>query len=200
LNDWSFWEIWRAGGFPYEAGRWQPAGLLSPENALQNVKKPILVSVEHFSRKKVPIDPKALRLNLSIAEELFLRTKATSIMRTPASSRREKALREASKDRIVIQQRTRGQGDGREHDKRVEIEDLWTQFLSHADPGFCDGGRVGSGSMNIFCFVKSTPQAQDGIVQTQRKNGHLDGAVIQETVGKMSKVVWPPDFVGEFSI
>jgi hypothetical protein len=56
----------------------------------QNVKKPILVSVEHFSRQKVSIDRKALRLNLSIAEELFLRTKATSIMRTPASSRREK--------------------------------------------------------------------------------------------------------------
>ncbi len=102
--------------------------------------------------------------------------------------------------RVIIQYRTEGYGSTNDYDRRVEIESLLEEFLSKTDLGYLDGSDIGSGSANIYCFLNPGRKGTEAIIQTLRKNGYLEGAVIQETVKGEDKVVWPPDYAGEFSL
>jgi len=105
------------------------------------------------------------------------------------------------KRRLIIQYRIRDHGDAHDLDKRHEIEELLGQFLQRADLGFCDGGDIGSGTMNIFCFVKPKRGVGTKIIEVLRMNNRLEGAVVAETVDEgEEQVTWPPDFKGEFQL
>jgi hypothetical protein len=101
---------------------------------------------------------------------------------------------------VVIQYRLEGQGTMQDYDRRVKIETFLEQFLSKADLGYLDGGDIGSGTANIFCYLKPGRKGTEAVIQTLRKNGYLDGAVIQETVKGEGRIVWPSDYAGEFTI
>jgi hypothetical protein len=69
--------------------------------------------------------------------------------------------------------------------------------------GFCDGGDIGSGTINIFCEVVDAAVAERIIVDKLREKNELDGAVIakRERAGDDEyKVVWPKDYSGKFNL
>jgi hypothetical protein len=172
-----------------------------------NVERAIWGCVEALDQKRVSMDVDRLRRDLSLVERQFVginvesksgpnSLEAAANQALPSSAE----LPDDEMDRIVIQYRIEGHGNGQDHDKRVTVENLLEECLSESGLGNCDGGDIGSGTMNVFCFVSDTEKARESILQTLRNNGLLDGAVIQETVKGKEKVVWPPDYVGEFSL
>ncbi|MEO7719405.1 MAG: hypothetical protein ABIY70_24650 [Capsulimonas sp.] len=54
---------------------------------------------------------------------------------------------------FVIQYRIDGFGSENDIGRRHEIESLMDECLGWTGNGHCDGGDIGSGSMNVFCMV-----------------------------------------------
>ena len=59
---------------------------------------------------------------------------------------------------------------------------------------------MGSGQMNVFCYVVDAAIAQKVIVSDLNEHGLLDGAVIAARIGDEAKVLWPHDFAGTFAV
>jgi hypothetical protein len=168
-----------------------------------NVDKAIWSCVEKLKKKKIPLDADTLRQHLALVEAEFLGEKAKSAEPYIAIKSEPMPVDVYPEDElypVVIQYRIEGHGTTQDHDRRVKIETLLEEFLSEADLGYLDGGDIGSGTANIFCFLKPGKKGTEAVIQTLRKNGYLDGAVIQETVRGEEKVVWPLDYAGEFSV
>ena len=169
----------------------------------QNVEEAIWICVENLQKQKISFDADRLRQHLSIVEGEFLGDDAKSAERDAVPKSDAMPVDEYPEDepyRVVIQYRIEGNGTMQDYDRRVKIETLLDGFLAQADLGYLDGGDIGSGAANIFCFLKPGQKGTEAIIQTLRKNGYLEGAVIQETVKGEEKVVWPPDYTGEFSV
>lgn len=173
----------------------------------QSVEQAILGCIETLKKRQISVDVDRLRRDLSLVEGEFLEgsleLKSGSKALEHAATHEElpcAGLPDDEMDRIVIQYRVEGHGNGRDHDKRVAVENLLEGCLSEGKFGNCDGGDIGSGTMNIFCFVSDAQKARGPIIRTLRGSGHLDGAVIQQSVKGEERVVWPPDFAGEFTI
>ena len=104
---------------------------------------------------------------------------------------------------VVIHYRLERWGSTLDHDRRVKIEDLMNDCLIASGLGFCDGGDIGSGTINIFCEVVDAEVAERIIVDKLREKNELDGAVIakRERAGDDEyKVVWPKDYSGKFNL
>jgi predicted DNA-binding WGR domain protein len=101
---------------------------------------------------------------------------------------------------VVIQYEVDGHGTVNEHDRRVRVEELMNECLGWCGLGHCDGGDMGSGQMNVFCYVVDVAVAERVIVSDLKEHGLLDGAVIAERKQDAAKVLWPHDFVGTFAI
>jgi hypothetical protein len=165
-----------------------------------NVDKSIWSCVEKLKRKKTPFDADKLRQHLSLVEVEFLGEAAKSGAPPKIGPMPVDVYPEDELFQVVIQYQIEGHGTMQDYDRRVKIETLLGEFLSEADLGYLDGGDIGSGTANIFCFLKPGRKGTEAIIQTLRKNGFLDGVVIQKTVKGEGKVVWPPDYSGEFSV
>lgn len=168
-----------------------------------NLDKAIWSCVEKLKKKKIPFDADTLRQHLALVEAEFLGEAARSAEPDAAPKSEGMPVDVYPEDElypVVIQYRIEGHGTTQDHDRRVKIETLLEEFLGEADLGYLDGGDIGSGTANVFCFLKPGRKGTEAVIQTLRKNGYLDGAVIQETVKGEEKVVWPPDYAGEFSV
>ena len=64
--------------------------------------------------------------------------------------------------------------------------------------GFCDGGDIGSGTTNVFCFVVDAKVVCLRVIEELKKNGLIEGAVV--AIGGRPKVVWPVDYQDKFLI
>ena len=62
--------------------------------------------------------------------------------------------------------------------KRQHIESLLNECLGWTGNGHCDGGDVGSGSMNLFCYVVDKDIAARTILEMLVEEGYLDGVSI----------------------
>jgi hypothetical protein len=168
-----------------------------------NVDRAIWSCVQKLEKKKVPFDTDKLRQHLLLVEAEFFDREVDSGELDSAPKGGAMPVDMYPEDelyQLVIQYRIEGHGTMQDYDRRVKVESLLDELLSEADLGNLDGGDIGSGTANIFCFVKPGRKGTDAIIQSLRKNGYLDGAVIQETIRGEAKVVWPPDYSGEFSI
>jgi hypothetical protein len=121
------------------------------------------------------------------------------------ASRQPRAERYAEIDtdehsQVVVQYRTAGWGSVADLEKRHKIEELLDECLAWTCNGFCDGGDIGSGSINIFCLVVDPAAAKDTLVSTLKKNRLVKGAVIAVREGELYRVLWPDDFEGTFSV
>jgi hypothetical protein len=101
---------------------------------------------------------------------------------------------------VVIQYKVDGHGTTDDLDKRVRIEDLMNECLGWTGLGHCDGGDLGSGTMNVFCYVVDSGIAQRVIADELKSQALVEGAVIAEQFEDDYKVLWPHEFQGEFSI
>jgi hypothetical protein len=93
-----------------------------------------------------------------------------------------------------------GRGTVKDHDRRVRVEERMNECLGWSGLGHCDGGDIGSGQMNVFCYVVDAAIAEKVIVNDLKKHALLDGAVIAQRVGDEVKVLWPHGFAGTFAI
>ena len=103
---------------------------------------------------------------------------------------------------IVVQYRTETWGDVNDLDKRHRVEGILNECLGWTGNGHCDGGDIGSGSINAFSFAVDPTLAGEAIVEALRREKLLDGAVIAYALPGEDDhtVVWPKNFRGEFSI
>lgn len=81
-----------------------------------------------------------------------------------------------------------------------EVEGLMNECLGWLGLGNCDGCDIGSGTMNIFCFVVDSTVAIPHMVGELKAKSLLDGAVVAISADDGDTVVWPKDFAGEFSL
>jgi predicted DNA-binding WGR domain protein len=107
-------------------------------------------------------------------------------------------IQNSTLSRLIIQYRIEGLGKASDLDKRIKIEQLMNECLGWRGLGHCDGGDLGSGTMNIFCFVVDAKKAVPHILDELKTNGLVDGAVL--AVGPKAQVVWPENFKGDLSI
>lgn len=101
---------------------------------------------------------------------------------------------------FIIQYRLDTWGSVDDLDKRHQIEDLMNECLGWTGNGHCDGGDIGSGSINVWCFVADPHAAAKVAAKDLKKHKMLDGAVMAyRDANDDYVVVWPEDFDGEFS-
>lgn len=100
--------------------------------------------------------------------------------------------------RLIIQYAVSGMGETEDLDKRVKVEKLMNECLGWKGLGHCDGGDIGSGTMNVFCFVVDAENAVPHVLEELKANELIDGAIV--AIGGKTKVVWPKNFKGKFSI
>lgn len=62
---------------------------------------------------------------------------------------------------LVIEYVVDGMGTDADLKKRYAVQDAVDELLKDADLGFCDGGSIGSGTMEINCFVTDVEKARD---------------------------------------
>lgn len=76
--------------------------------------------------------------------------------------------------------------------------------MEAADIGFCNGGDIGSGSMNTFLYTHDRRSAEQLIIRALRARQFLEGAVIAVCANPEEdepyEVVCPEDFDSEFSV
>jgi hypothetical protein len=170
----------------------------------KSAEKAIWTCVERLKREPIQVDESKLKHQLSLVESEFLGetlSQRPEIPRAKIESTLLNALEDDEEQRLIVQYRTAGSGNGSDHDKRVAVENLLGGFLEDADLGYCDGGDIGSGTMNVFCFVKPGKDVGKKVIEVLRKNNLLEGAVIAETDDEGGeRVTWPPDFKGDFQL
>ena len=54
---------------------------------------------------------------------------------------------------LLIEYNVEGMGEGKDVDKRHALEDRMQETLGWTGLGNCDGGSIGSGTMEVCCFV-----------------------------------------------
>lgn len=102
---------------------------------------------------------------------------------------------------VIVQFKTKDAwGDTDDLDRRYELEDLLNECLGWTGNGHCDGGDIGSGTINAYSFVVDPRIAAETIVQTLKDAGKIKGAIVVISTEEDDDVVWPPGFEGEFSI
>ncbi len=121
---------------------------------------------------------------------------ASSIIKAEAAPRRAEGYREIEDDklqRVVIQYTIVEMGTTADLDKRYEVEGLMNERLGWTGLGHCDGGDIGSGTMNIFCFVVDPDKALQVIAEELKTKHLLEGAKIILASEDEDKVLFPVD-------
>lgn len=163
-----------------------------------SVRKAILGCGERIQKRGIAVDREKLALDLSKAEVEYL---GSPILASDSRVHNDiQDSMESEDHRLVIQYRVAGHGNLRDLDRRNSIETLIGAFLESKGLGRCDGGDIGSGAMNVFCDVKPGRGAGKKIIEVLWKNNLLEGAIVAENVEGEQRVIWPPDFKGEFQL
>ena len=93
--------------------------------------------------------------------------------------------------RIVIQYRIDGMGTTEDLDKRIQVQNLMDDRLGWLGLGHCDGGDIGSGTINVFCLVVDGSIAIPHVIDELRSADLLHGAAITITSDAGDSIVWP---------
>lgn len=172
----------------------------------RNAEEGICLCVQKLKKKyAIAIAEDQLREHLSLVRRKFLAVGprdndedlATKNQETPVVAPEDE---DHNRHQIVVQYTLAHSSSAKDLQKRHSIEQLLDASLEEADLGYCDGGDFGSGTMNVFCVVKPRHNAAKSIIETLRKNDLLKGAVVAEEADGDRKVIWPPDFKGEFHL
>ncbi len=72
---------------------------------------------------------------------------------------------------LLVEYRIKGMGTPADVDRRARLEDLLNELLGWTGLGHCDGGSIGSGTMEACCFVVDFEVAkrviEDGLAGTE---------------------------------
>jgi hypothetical protein len=101
------------------------------------------------------------------------------VIQREATKPRAEGYREIVRlSRLAIQYSIEEMGTTVDLDKRHEVEHLMNECLGWTGLGHCDGGDIGSGTMNVFCSVVEPEKAVRVVVQELRAKQVLEGARI----------------------
>lgn len=114
-------------------------------------------------------------------------------------SRSHQDVRVEDHKTLIVQHRTKDWGSPQDLQMRHKMESLLDECLKATGSGYCDGGDIGSGTVNIFLFVLDPHRAKDTVVEALRKAQLLEEVTIAIETDEGFEVLWPQDFVGEFS-
>jgi len=110
---------------------------------------------------------------------------------------------------LVVRYYTAGWGSTDDLAKRHRLEEVLDECLQRTNNGGCDGGDIGSGTINIYLEGISDPdRACQDIVNALTLSGDLEGAFValsnlnegEDSDDTPYTVVWPKGFTGEFGI
>lgn len=111
---------------------------------------------------------------------------------------------------LVVRYYTKGWGSTDDLSKRHRLEDVLDECLQRTQNGECDGGDIGSGTINIYLEGITDPdRACQDIVAALTFSGDIEGAFVARSNRDEEEidmdeppycVLWPKDFVGEFGI
>lgn len=121
-----------------------------------------------------------------------------------AEQRRSEGYREVPEEElttVIVQYQIDDFGTEADLERRHEVEGLLEDRLGWTGLGHCDGGDIGSGTMNVFCLVVDPNVAVPLIVRELERGGYLEEALIavEREKDDSIEVRWPPDYQGEFS-
>lgn len=120
---------------------------------------------------------------------------------TVARSQGYKEIDSQGHKTFVIQYKTETWGDEKDLEKRYKVENLVNECLGWTGNGHCDGGQIGSGSMEIFAYVIDPRIACRNLIDKLEANGFLKGSIIAfENDDEEFVVLYPKDFQGEFNM
>lgn len=123
------------------------------------------------------------------------------VIRQEIKARRDEGYAEREElDVLIIQFRLDNWGNSSDLERRQKIESLMNECLGWTGLGHCDGGDIGSGTINIFCLVVDPYAAVVPIVADLTKHDELSGATIAIQKESDFEVLYPKDFTGNFSI
>ena len=93
---------------------------------------------------------------------------------------------------LLIEYRIGGMGTTRDLDKRHALEDRMNETLGWTGLGACDGGSIGSGTMEVCCFVVDFEIARRVIEEDLKKTKFADySRIYDERVGPAPVVPKP---------
>ena len=93
---------------------------------------------------------------------------------------------------VLIRYRTETWGSKEDLQRRHGIQDLMDNTLGWTGLGHCDGGSIGSGEMEVCCFVVDAEIAAPVVVKALEEAGELEGAVILKELEDDEMVLYPP--------
>jgi predicted DNA-binding WGR domain protein len=104
---------------------------------------------------------------------------AAEIIRREAAAVRERGYQEIADEelkQIVIEYHILEMGTTEDLERRYRVENLMNDRLGWTGLGHCDGGDIGSGTMNVFCFVVDSDKGTARIVEELKSHDLLAGA------------------------
>lgn len=108
-------------------------------------------------------------------------------------------LKEDEQHMVFVQYKVDGFGTPEDLEKRHEVEALLNECLGWTGNGNCDGGDIGSGTMNVCSLVVNPYLACEAIVEELRENSFLEGAVIAIEWADSFEVLYPENYDKEFA-
>jgi hypothetical protein len=84
---------------------------------------------------------------------------------------------------LLIEYRVDGMGSSVDLDKRHALEDRMSETLGWTGLGHCDGGSIGSGTMEVCCFVVDFETAKRLIEKDLQRTDFADYSRIYEEAG-----------------
>jgi hypothetical protein len=127
---------------------------------------------------------------------------AAAVIEEEAIATRRDGFRELPQEEqvsFIIQYRLDNWGSEEDLEKRYAVEDVMNECLGWTGNGMCDGGDIGSGTINIWCFVVDPQIAAKTALESLRKKKLADGAIMAYVEDDKDIVLWPKDFSGKFS-
>lgn len=100
---------------------------------------------------------------------------------------------------LIVQFKTNDKwGDEKDLEKRHSIEGLLNESLGWTGNGHCDGGDIGSGTINIFSFVVDPDIATKTVIEDFKKNKIKGDFIIAKQKNEEITVLYPVNYQGEF--
>jgi hypothetical protein len=135
-------------------------------------------------------------------EPLHFWQKAASLIERAAEPVRARGFHEIPLEHhaeLIVQYRTLSWGGPADLEKRHRVEGVLNECLGWTGNGHCDGGDIGSGTINAFSFVVDPHIGAKSIAAALRKAGLIEGVVIAYALDDGFEVLYPKNHRAAFS-
>lgn len=142
--------------------------------------------VLHWGETGEPGESQTIPLKHKQSSKKLIATEATKY-RTEGY----RELRDGEEHTVLVQYKIDGWGTPEDLDKRHAIEEMLNEVLGWTGNGLCDGGDIGSGTMNVCCLVIDPYLASQAIVEELSDHNLLEGALIALELEESFEVLYP---------